>query len=153
HARDLRLVLLVDAARLCRLLRLEDLDLARPFRVGDEPHGLDTVFTLLAFGGRLQTLGFGDVQLACLLNQRDLALALSLLASNKSLDIGMPAFFLFGDEGNLARFLLELDSERETHLCLTEFGVLRDERDLAIAIDLLAAEGAANFRRFELLCL
>ena len=87
HAHDLRLALLVDAARLRGFARLDDLDLAGAFGVGDHTHRFHRVFRLLALRRAGEPLGLGDLELAVLRGQRDLAVALRLLAGQKALDV------------------------------------------------------------------
>ena len=84
HAHDRGLALLVDAARLGGLAGLDDLDLAGALGVRDHAHGFGAMLGLLALRRAAEALGFGDFQLARLGRERDLAVALGLLASRGS---------------------------------------------------------------------
>ena len=116
HAHDLRLALFVDAPRLGGFPHLDDLDLTGALGVRHHAHRFDGVLGLLALGGADEPLGFRDLQLPGLGGERDLAVALRLLAGEKAVDVGTLALAFFADQRNLAAHFLELPGQRAAYL-------------------------------------
>src|SRR6478736_2282930 len=99
-----------------------------------------------ALRGRRQALDFCRLELAGLADERDLTVALGLLAAEEALDIGALALALLADERDVAVEFLELGGQRAADLGALQLLGLGDERDLAVALLLRAGERAADFR-------